>query len=51
MSPAFLYSQETRDGMFITVPNPIDDKAVSQIERKGPGSPGTPKTQHLHHRL
>ncbi len=34
MSPAFLYSQETRDGMFVTVPNPIDDKAVSQIERK-----------------
>ena len=24
----------TRDGLFITVPNPIDDKAVSQIERK-----------------
>jgi membrane-bound serine protease (ClpP class) len=23
-----------RDGLFITVPNPIDDKAVSQIERK-----------------
>src|SRR5262245_27303212 len=25
---------EARDGLFITVPNPIDDKAVSQIERK-----------------
>ncbi len=34
MTPASLYSQETRDGMFVTVPNPIDDKAVSQIERK-----------------
>jgi membrane-bound serine protease (ClpP class) len=29
-----LHAQENRDGLFITVPNPIDDKAVSQIERK-----------------
>jgi membrane-bound ClpP family serine protease len=27
-------AQPARDGLFITVPNPIDDKAVSQIERK-----------------
>src|SRR5438105_13384403 len=27
-------AQQARDGLFITVPNPIDDKAVSQIERK-----------------
>src|SRR5436190_1405275 len=33
-SPGSLFAQENRDGMFITVPNPIDDKAVSQIERK-----------------
>src|SRR5438132_14078330 len=29
-----LRAQEMRDGLFVTVPNPIDDKAVSQIERK-----------------
>ena len=29
-----LQAQETLDGLFITVPNPIDDKAVNQIERK-----------------
>src|SRR5262249_16783827 len=27
-------AQQARDGLFITVPNPIDDKAVSQVERK-----------------
>ncbi len=35
LSPsALVYAQEARDGLFITVPNPIDDKAVNQIERK-----------------
>jgi membrane-bound serine protease (ClpP class) len=33
-SHASVRAQQTRDGLFITVPNPIDDKAVSQIERK-----------------
>src|SRR6058998_3788907 len=33
-APAVAPAQEPRDGLFITVPNPIDDKAVSQIERK-----------------
>src|SRR5947209_20320081 len=33
-SPASLHAQESKDGMFITVPNPIDDKAVSQIKHK-----------------
>src|SRR5579862_5897451 len=33
-SHASVSAQQVRDGLFITVPNPIDDKAVSQIERK-----------------
>src|SRR5258708_7134457 len=33
-TPASMQAQEARYGLFVTVPNPMDDKAVSQIERK-----------------
>jgi membrane-bound serine protease (ClpP class) len=37
-TPSFLFAKENPDGLFITVPNPIDDKAISQIERKIQGA-------------
>jgi len=37
-TPSFLFAKDNPDGLFITVPNPIEDKAISQIERKIQGA-------------